>query len=218
MTASPIVPSGGESTIAVLPIETVLIAILVLFAIGLTVLIVRYFRLRISGYGFAKGFRSFTYLTTFSNGLLFRGIGDSERRSRTVELRANLNEAAASSGMDQAIQRLGSPRRLAASVVAGRMRPTWVNGIIAFILAAYLGGVFHAILIDTWVSAAEAGGADTAIGTVSLLPGARFVYERGGDYSVTSQWLLIIPTIAFLLWARPWRLIIRDRVPTATEV
>jgi hypothetical protein len=218
MTTTPIVPSGGDSTIAVLPFETVVIAVLVLFAIGLTVLVVRYFRLRIPGFGFADGCRSFAYLARFSNGLLFRGIGDSERRSRTVELRANLTEAAASDGMAQAILRLGSPRQLAASVVEGRTRPTWVNGIIAFILAAYLAGVFHAILIDAWVSAAEAGGADTAVGTVSLLPGARFAYERGGDYSVTSPWLLIIPAIAFLLWARPWRLFLHDRVSASTEV
>ncbi|MCJ7827032.1 MAG: hypothetical protein MUP36_02180 [Demequinaceae bacterium] len=218
MRLSPIVPTGGDSTIATFSIESVLIAALGLFAIGITVLVVRYFRLRIPGFGLGDRFRSFMYLARFSNGLLFRGIGDKERRSRTLELRANLAEAAAAEGMARAIQRLGSPRRLAASVVEGRTRPTWVNGIIAGLVASFLAVLFHGILIDTWVTAAEVSGAETVNGTIGLLPGATFTYEQGGDYTITSIWLLIIPVVAFLLWARPWRLFLRDGARASTGV
>lgn len=190
---------------------TVLIALLVLFAIGLGILVRRYFLLRIPAPSLADRRRSFVYLVRFSNGLLFRGIGDRERRSRVKELRANLAEAAAADGMAEAIDRLGSPRRLAASVVEGRMRPTWVNGIVAFGLAIEVAVLLHGIVLDAWVSAAEAGGADTAVGTVSLLPGAHLSYERDGAFWITSPWLIILPLVAFLVWSRPWRLLMRDR-------
>ncbi|MBN2177378.1 MAG: hypothetical protein JW722_06935 [Demequinaceae bacterium] len=218
MFSSPIVPTGGDSTIATVSIGTVLIAALGLFAIGITVLVVRYLRLGISGVGFGDRNRSFLYLLRFSNGLMFRGIGDKERRSRTLELRANLADAAASEGMAKAIQRLGSPRRLAASVMEGRIRPTWVNGIIAGGVASFLAVLFHGILADAWVTAAEVSGAETVNGTIGLLPGATFTYERGGDYTLTSVWLLIIPVVAFLLWARPWRLVLRDEARVSSGV
>jgi hypothetical protein len=218
MHSAPIVPSGSDSTIATISIETVLIAALVLFAIGIAILVVRYFRLRIPGFGSDGSIRSFGYLARFSNGLLFRGIGDRERRSRTLELRANLAEAAKSDGMVKAIQRLGSPRTLAASVVEGRTRPTWVNGIIAGGIAGFLALLFHGILADAWVTASELSGAETVNGSIGLLPGATFEYERGGDYALTSIWLLIIPVLAFLVWARPWRLVMRDDVSVSAGV
>jgi hypothetical protein len=218
MRYAPVVPSGGDSTIATFSARSVLIAALVVLAIGLTILTVRYFRLRIRGPRRGDARRSFRYLVRFSNGLLFRGIGDRERRSRTLELRANLADAAASEGMAKAIKRLGRPRILAASVVEGRLRPTWVWGTFTGVIAGFVTVFLHAILLNTWVAAAEASGAETAEGTVEMLPGARFVYEQGGDYRITSIWLIVIPVVAFLVWSRPWRLFMADDNGTTSGV
>lgn len=217
MQHSPLFPSG-DSTIATVSAQSVLLAACAVLLIGLAVLMLRYFRLRIPGLARGDAFRSFRYLTRFGNGLLFRGIGDRERRSRTLELKANLAEAAASEGMAEAIGRLGSPRVLAASVVEGRQRPTWVSGTIAAMVAGFLSVLLHAILTDTWVTAADLSGVDSLNGTVGLLPGVQFMYERGGDYRITSIWLLIIPVVAFFVWARPWRLALKDGGASTGEV
>ncbi len=50
--------SGDDPTLATVSGDVVFIAALVLFAIGLVILVARYFGLRIQGFGFGGGIRS----------------------------------------------------------------------------------------------------------------------------------------------------------------
>ena len=178
---------------------------------ALAVAVVHVSRLSMPGQSWRSRLRAYAYLQRFGGALDLLGSGDRERRARVRELRGNLADSAGASGMTAALRALGSPRALAASLMEGRVRPTWTRGFIAFAIGLPVTVFVHVILLDVWVSAAEAAGASSADGTSAMVPWATFSYERGGAFAINSVWLLLLPAIAFLFWSRPWRLLARSR-------
>jgi len=174
---------------------------------ALAVAVVRVSRLSMPGQSLGSRLRAYAYLERFGAALDFLGSGDRERRARVRELKANLADSAGASGMSAALRSLGSPRALAASLMEGRVRPTWARGLVAFALALPVTVFAHVVLLDVWVSAAEAAGAGSAVGSSAMVPWATFSYKRGGDFGISSVWLLLLPVIAFLVWSRPWRVL-----------
>jgi hypothetical protein len=146
------------------------------------------------------------------------------RRALKRELRANLIEAARHSSMSQAIRDLGGVRMLARAVAHdGIWRPRWQVG---WLVAALAFGVIvnvEAIAALNWLSGVVDSGGHPATGTVFPFPGSVVTYEPPGfGMWIEPGWLpLVGPALAFVLAARPWRLLTgssarprMDSVPT----
>ena len=134
------------------------------------------------------------------------------RREIRNELRANLAAAAEEVGTAEAIRRLGSVRDLAAEYLefeTGRLRVrAGVYAAVATLALLELLGL--AMLHGFREGFATAGGSGRW--SYAWWP---FAFE-GDDrtWSASVSWLALIglPLLAFLLWARAWRLLSRGRV------
>ena len=197
---------AADSMVVTVSSGTAALALVALAGVLVAFVVIRAARLGLPGAGLGDRLRSYVYLERFGTALDLRGFGDRQRRAAVAELRANLEDAAHASGMSVAISALGSARSLAASVSEGRPRPLWSVGAIAGAIGVVVTFAVHLFALGLWVSGVEAGGASSASGTSPAFPWARFSYDRVGEFSVGSPWLLIIPAVAFLLWSRPWRL------------
>jgi HAAS domain-containing protein len=136
------------------------------------------------------------------------------RREIRRELRANLGAAADEVGTDEALRRLGDVRDLAAEYLefeSGKLQ------IRAGVYAA-LGVVVLLELVGLAVLESFRAGFDAAGGTspwqYSLWPysieGTAGPHE---SWSISISWpgLFGLPLLAFLVWARSWRLLSRRR-------
>ena len=148
-----------------------------------------------------------------------RGTPWWRRRDLRRELRANLRESAGRTGAQQAVAALGSTRQMAAEAgFDDRTRPRWGVGLwvgaLAFGACVNLG-VLTAI---AWFDGVRAAGAGrSASGSVSFYPGSSLAYTPetdGFSMVATVGWLpFVVAGVAFVLAARPWRLLRTRRDP-----
>lgn len=147
-----------------------------------------------------------------------RGVTGGRRRELRRELRANLADAAAERGSRAAVERLGSLRHMAAQAApVDPTRPRWSVG-----LGAALALVLLTVLAELWSAMAWADGvlatapAVAVSGSMTLFPGSEVSYApsaAGFEVGFSPGWTsLAVGLLAFLLVARPWRLLAhRDR-------
>ena len=142
-----------------------------------------------------------------------RGTPWRRRRDLRRELRANLRDGAAHSGARAAVGALGSIRQMAADAgFDDPARPRWGVGLwagaVAFAVCMNLG-FFAAFAWLDGARAADTGGAVS--GSVTFFPGSSLTYTPRADSFSASYavgWLpLAVAAGAFLLAARPWRLL-----------
>lgn len=134
----------------------------------------------------------------------------SRRRQIRRELRANLADAAAELGEDEALRRLGSLRSLARDYLeadGGRVKlRAGVYAALVALAALQLAGLL--LLRAYQAGFAAAGGT----GGWSYRPWPFALEHDPGEsltFAITAAWpaMLGIPALAFLLWSRPWRLL-----------
>ena len=138
------------------------------------------------------------------------GVRRRDRRTLRAELRGNLTEAAAHVGIGPALARLGSLRQLASASAADR-RSAWTAGAVvaSFAFAATILSFFAASLY--FVEGAVDAGADEPVRS-ALFPffGSEVkVHDQGAGGLVVEMFpgplVVIVPLVAFLAVARPWR-------------
>jgi hypothetical protein len=138
----------------------------------------------------------------------------SRRRQIRRELRANLSAAADEVGTEEAIRRLGDVRDLAAEYLEYetgrlRMRAGFAAALVVVVLLELLG----LALLESFRAGFEAGGG-SGPWRYSFWP-----YELEGtagrrdSWSISIGWagLFGLPLLAFLVFARSWRLLGRGR-------
>lgn len=145
------------------------------------------------------------------------GVADVPRRRRRDlrrELHANLADATARTGSRQAVDALGSLRLLAArSKDPSRSRqPTWTAATTAGILVFTLLLAAQLLLAAGFVAGADASGVGHDVRGAVGLPGYTVAYSQQarGGFGVEVEGglsILVLPLIAFVVVARPWRLI-----------
>ena len=139
-----------------------------------------------------------------------RGVGRRRRRELRRELHANLTDAAQDVGARQA---LGGVGRMAASVTEDDAEPRWTTGLAAAALGLLLVLVVELLAAANYIAGALDGGATRASGTLIPFPASDMVVESGPDRFAVSLgfgWMsVLVPVIAFVLFARPWRLLSR---------
>ncbi len=146
-----------------------------------------------------------------------RGVSWRQRGRLRRELRANLTDAAADVGWRAALAGVGTPRGLVADLVAddGR-RPRWSVGSSAAALVLALTLVVLLVATIGFTHGVQASGAQGEVaGPLGAFPGVRAAYTADPTvWSVSLQgtWaVLVLPALAFLGFARPWRLVLGRR-------
>lgn len=134
------------------------------------------------------------------------------RRRRTIlgELKLNLAEASAVTGMPEAIAELGSARSLARSYLSEEPRrgPNWVAGAIGGAVTFGLG--LYAVMIYTFgmldALAGVGGGAATSDALGVRVHATHTAGEISAQYGGFSWVWFIAVVVVWLLCARVWRL------------
>jgi hypothetical protein len=170
--------------------------------------------------------RTARYVFRYDNALDLRGVGASERRSLTDELRRNIADAAAPEGVSGTLERLGHPRDLANAVAARDRRPTWsIGGAVA--VGVWLVFQFSTFVgLDVLATSLEQMAPQAASVTVTtpVLPGIAYTVVTDASGEVVSMaiasnvlsWL--IPTLCFLVFSSPWRLLTARAPRRASEI
>lgn len=150
------------------------------------------------------------------------------RRRREVlrELRANLAAAAAADELEDAIERLGEPRMLAAAYLESEpVGVRWRTGLVAAALVALGLSWLSMVFVLGFAEGVQAVGPEP--GTVyetggRLVPGSGALasFESTGDgfwmSAAVVTWVHVAAVVAtFVLVARPWRAAARRRPVTA---
>lgn len=147
-----------------------------------------------------------------------RGASWRRRRDLRAELRANLRDAAARTGARQAVASLGSTRQMAAESSADDpSRPRWAVGIYGGVAALMLMLLVALLAGLAWADGVmSADPSEPVRGSVTLLPGSSMEYVPLADgFAVSSSvgWLPVaVGLVTFVLVARPWRALRRNRV------
>ncbi|NTV39489.1 MAG: hypothetical protein HGA51_05970 [Demequinaceae bacterium] len=185
--------------------------------IALAVLAIQFlaYRARVPGVGSQA--RSARYVVAYDDALQWLGVRYRERERLTGELRANLAAAAADSPMRDVLERMGSPKELARGVAARRRGPTWIVGAAAA-MATVAAQIAATMLMQlTFLETVETVSGPGETVSIRVLMGAVFEATLGADgtaqtfSTTTSAAGLILPVLAFLLFSRPWRLLIAGR-------
>lgn len=163
----------------------------------------------------------------YDSWLDLKGVPGRFRRELRRELRANLTEAAADRGVDEALRRLGSPEALAtADAVALRdpRHPAWGVGLMvsAAVFLVFAWTWFIAAL--AWFDGARAAspGAGRAEGAITLYPGSHLTGTWSADAMQLDVFYPPLPAtvlllVAFLLASRVWRLARRPTLAPASH-
>ena len=150
--------------------------------------------------------------------LSVQGVGWRARRAAVTELRANLWEAAGSVGAKEAIRALGPLRVLARESVPDAAGPRWGHGASVGVVALEVVVVLQLLLMTVVVDTAQAADVGRVDVPVTLVPGMTANYESSQDALSFGVDLgpapLVVGVVAFLVAARPWRLV-RRATPVA---
>lgn len=156
--------------------------------------------------------------TRYDFWLDYHGLSGKQRRALRAELRANLDEATADRGWTAARSGIGSVRHLAKQNADDLGNPTRMAVNAGLMAASAVFGLVVVFVMWTMfafadgVMATEIAPGRSVSAPVTLLPGSSFTAERpvGGGIAFgahVSPWLLVLPPVlAFLVFARPWRL------------
>jgi hypothetical protein len=141
----------------------------------------------------------------------------SRRREIRKELRANLAAAAEEVGTEEAIRRLGNVRDLAGEYLEFETGKIHVRtGLYAALVAVVFLELLGLALLDGFREGFEAAGG-TGSSHYSFWPYS--IEASAGSqsaWSISIAWpgLFGVPLLAFLGWARSWRLLARRRPQT----
>lgn len=157
------------------------------------------------------------YVFRYDNALEWRGVGGSERRSLTDDLRRNIADAAETEGIEGALSRLGHPRDLAGAIAARTQGPRWAVGGAWALGLWFVFQVATFVGLDALTTGLEqvAPPGSVAVVTPQALPGVTYTVQTGAGGSPTSMVLKtnaltwLVPTLGFVLASRPWRLVTR---------
>ena len=148
----------------------------------------------------------------------FAGVPGRRRRDLRRELRANLGDATALVGSRKAVRGLGSTREMAAAAsVPDPTRPRWTVGFAVGISLLALTLIAELLAALSWLDGAMAVAPESRVtGAMTFFPGSSLTYSpSAGGFSVSIGfgWVcLLLGFIAFVLAAKPWRLLIRHTV------
>jgi hypothetical protein len=142
-----------------------------------------------------------------------RGTPRRRRRDLRRELRSNLCDAAARTGVRAAIAALGSTRQMAReSGAEDRTRPRWVSGLNAAAVTLFITVNLGFFAAFAWFDGARAADPTEAVsGSITFFPGSTLTYTRATD-GFSLGWLpFAAMLLVFLVVARPWRLLTTGR-------
>lgn len=200
-------------------IEPIHLMLLALYAVASGVLtavgIVLTLRARVDGVG--AQVRSALYVFAYDDALQWIGVSGKERKRLYGELRANIAAAAADAPMREVLRRMGPPRELARAVAAGPLRPRWVLGMIAGMVAALIYAWAVLVGLDLVASTVEAAATPGSAVDVSsaILPGLQFEATTKAHDGATAldsiavtmgPGIVVLPLLIGLVAARPWRM------------
>ena len=185
---------------------------------------IRLWRYRVPGLAFSRSIRCAFYLSRYDWALDYYGLPGRERRSQVKALRADLGSVDPN-GIDAALRGLGPARTLAAEVTtevtSGTLRPSWGRGgwwglgamlayliIGVFVTAAFLGG-FEAVAAPGDQASWSGFGFDLSA-TMGDNGGVERVFVGGPAF-------FLLPLGAFVLGARPWRLLSQSKPEPETS-
>ncbi|TFD62201.1 hypothetical protein E3T39_04185 [Cryobacterium suzukii] len=143
-----------------------------------------------------------------------RGVPGRRRRDLRRELRANLGDATSLVGSRNAVRGLGSTREMAAAAdVADPTRPHWAVGFGVGCSLLAISLIAELLATLSWLDGAIAAAPENRVsGAMTFFPGSNLAYSpsaSGFNVSINLGWVcLLIGLIAFVLAARPWRLLI----------
>lgn len=172
-------------------------------------LLALYLKNRVPGLGLLAGLRAVVCVTQCDAALEYHGLRRCELRARVDELRANLAESAADSGVAAAMHRLGPPRVLAAEVAGSRMVPSWSRGAIWAGVAGAIGLLGLGMSLSAFLTAVEAAveAGTTATWSALFVTMTATSVENGPpdftlDLPFATLALLLVP---FAVGSRVWR-------------
>jgi hypothetical protein len=148
-----------------------------------------------------------------------QGVGWRARRAAVAELRSNLWEASRSVGAKEAIRALGPLRVLARESVPDTSGPRWGHAAVVGVVALEVVVVVQLLLMTVVVDTAQAAEVDRVDVPVTVVPGMSATYEATDDTLSFGVGFgpapLVVGLVAFVLAARPWRLVRRARPAVA---
>jgi hypothetical protein len=164
-------------------------------------------RRRIPGAPLGTTVRVGIYLSRFAAALEYYGLRRREIRTHVDTLRGDLG---AVEDLDEAIQRLGPPRTLAAAVTDGMLRPSVLRGILGSALGFMMAMTAGVVITTAFIAGVETVGAPGDAATWSLLGLLDVDVTLGPDGKASTIGfggvaLLVVPILCFLLGARVWR-------------
>ena len=151
------------------------------------------------------------------------GVPGRRRRDLRRELRANLGAATALVGSRDAVRGLGSTREMAeAAGIADPTRPRWTVGFTVGISLLGLSLLAEMLAALSWADGAMAATPESRVtGAMTFFPGSSLTYSpsaSGFSLSVDVGWAcLAVGFIAFVLAARPWRLLTHRAVSPSRQ-
>lgn len=143
----------------------------------------------------------------------FAGVPGRRRRDLRRELRANLGDATALVGSRNAVRGLGGTRAMAASAsTPDPTRPRWTVGFTVGMIFLGLTLLAEGLAALSWLDGAMAATPESPVtGAMTFFPGSSLTYSPSASsfsFSVTFGWVwLAVGFIAFVLAARPWRIL-----------
>ncbi|WP_430867823.1 hypothetical protein [Demequina aurantiaca] len=188
--------------------------VLLMFTVGYLVMLLR-FRAPVASW--RDQFATAKYVLRYDNALDWRGIGTADRRILTNDLRRNIADAATEESLSGILERLGHPRDLASAVSARDRGPTWALGSAVALGVWFLLQIGAVIAVDAMITSVEqlAPSSGAVVVTTPLLLGytLEVTTDTQGEVDVvsvaTNAAMAIVPTLGFVLFSRPWRLVTR---------
>jgi len=147
------------------------------------------------------------------------GVPGKRRRDLRRELRANLVDATTRVGSRAAFRGLGSTRALASAAnPADPTRPRWTVGFVVGMGVFVLAILTEFLVMLGWLDGAMAATPDgRVVGGLTFFPGSSLIYNSSGSgfsVSIDFGWACVFVGLgAFILTARPWRLLKRRPAP-----
>lgn len=194
---------------------TVVFVALVLGSIAVTVLVLaRPWELR--GGSFLDKLRIADAVSSYDFWLGWQGVGGRARRTARTELRANLWEATQQVGAREAVRALGPLRTLARDSGLQPTGPRWGWGAVAGFVALEVVVAVQLLVTTVVVDTAQAAGVPQLEVDVTAVPGMTVTYAEpaggGLEFGMSlGPAPIVAGLVAFLVAARPWRLLRRGQ-------
>lgn len=206
------------------PAVEIRLALTFVFAVYAGVGIGLLWRHRIPGLSLTQSIRAAFYLIRYRWALGYYGLRRAEYKSHVEALRADLG-AVDPNDIDTALRGLGPPRTLAAEVTtevtSGALRPTTIRGAIWFWVAVWCTLAVSVLVSDAFLAGFKAAAEQGDQASLSVWGFDIEATMRGnGRVDLVDngaiEMRLLLPLVAFVLGARPWRLLSRSKPGSET--